>query len=555
MAKTKNNFLSGAIVLTLCSLLTKVIGAIYKIPLLKTLGSDGLGAYQMILSIFALFLVICSGGIVVALSKLVSVQVAYHNKSNQKKYLLSALLITALFSVFLAVVLASLSGVLSTYQGLNFGKACYFALIPTLIASAVTSVFRGYFLGKKQMLTSGVVNVFEAVCKLVFSLGLSVFFARKNSFLAVFGAILGLAISEVFTFLFCIAIYFCLGKKFKTKLCGTLKILCGKAYKKVCNKCCTKNFCNLHAKNRYIGLKTATKQIFNISIFVTLQACIVPLISAIDGLIVVPLIAKTGLSRPICCSLFGIEDGIITSLVAMPTIISSSVGSAIIPNIRANASDSTATKQNVFNAIKIVWLASIFCAFVFIFFSRDIIQFLYAGGLSANRLDEFLISADLLKINGFNVIYLSLLGLSGSILQGLDRPKIPLISMVIALPVRYAVLLFCLTKSYINIYGLAFADMAFYVVSLLLNFAKIKRICGVKFLLLKTFALPVFCCGVIMLVMWLIKRVTISVLPFKIDVALVMLVGACLYFALLSLVGSLNIKGSVNAILKKRQQI
>ena len=552
MAKTKNNFLSGAIVLTICSLITKFIGAIYKIPLLKTLGSDGLGEYQMILSIFVLLLVICSGGIVVALSKLVSVQVGYHNKSNQKKYLLSALLITILCSIFLAVALMLSSGVLSAHQGLNFGEACYFALIPTLVASAVTSVFRGYFLGKKQMLTSGVINVFEAVCKLVFSLGLSTFFARKNAFLAVFGAILGLAISEVFTFLFCVAIYFCLGKKIKPKFCCVIKRLKGQAYKKTNKKWCTISFCKLHTKNRYIDLKTATKQIFSIAVFVTSQACIVPRISAIDGLIGVPLIAKTGLSKPICCSLFGIEDGIVTSLVAMPTLISSSVGSAIIPNIRANASGSFATKQNVFNAIKIVWLVSIFCAFVFIFFSKDIIQFLYAGGLSADRLDEFLISADLLKINGFNVIYLSLLGLSGSILQGLDRPKIPLFSMLIALPVRYAVLLFCLTKSYINIYGLAFADMAFYVVGLLLNFAKIKRICGVRLSLSKNFALPVFCCGVIMLMVWLVNRLTISVLPFKIDVAIVMLVGGCLYFILLALVGALNVKGIASAILKKR---
>ena len=48
MAKTKSNFFFGAIILVVANLITKVIGAVYRVPLLKTLGSEGLGQYQKI---------------------------------------------------------------------------------------------------------------------------------------------------------------------------------------------------------------------------------------------------------------------------------------------------------------------------------------------------------------------------------------------------------------------------------------------------------------------------------------------------------------------------
>ena len=82
MTKTKNGFLFGAIVLVICNLITKFISAIYRVPLLKILGSEGLGQYQMIFPIYALFLVISSSGIIVTISKLCSKEFEVGNKKN-----------------------------------------------------------------------------------------------------------------------------------------------------------------------------------------------------------------------------------------------------------------------------------------------------------------------------------------------------------------------------------------------------------------------------------------------------------------------------------------
>ena len=104
MSKTKNGFLFGAIILVICNLVTKFISAIYRVPLLKILGSEGLGQYQMIFPIYALFLVISSSGIIVTISKLSSKEFEVNNQKNARKYFFAGFLISLISSIILSLL-------------------------------------------------------------------------------------------------------------------------------------------------------------------------------------------------------------------------------------------------------------------------------------------------------------------------------------------------------------------------------------------------------------------------------------------------------------------
>ena len=523
MEKTKNGFLKGAIILFLCGVVSKLLGAIYKIPLLKTLGSQGLGEYQMVLGVYALFLVIASSGIVVTLSKYISKESQYKNKKNQKQYFLTGLLLTLCISIFVSIILALLSPLISRYQGIEGLSKVYLITIPILIFSSLISVFRGYFLGKRKMSISGGVQVVEALTKLVFSLYLATIFSKQGTQMAVFGAVLGIGISEIISFAFLLILFFATKKNIdsiskkinKNKRYDFSKTIVG---------------FSLHAKNRNKSFLSAIKDVFVMSFFVMLQACILPFVTAIDGLIVVPLLTKTGLSQKIAYSLFGLEDGVVASIIAMPLIISTSVGSAIIPNIKN-------TKQNgelVKNGLKIVWLVSIFCTFVFVFFAKEITSFLYSGGLSTDTINELNISSDLLKINGFNIVYMCLLSLSTSILQGLDKSKVPVINLLVASAFRFAILIVFLPNGSVNIYGLALADMTFYVVALALNLMKIKKLTNISLSFGQNFLLPVTSCTVVVLSMELLKILFTNLISARFLTLLLILIGGGIYLMLLS---------------------
>ena len=436
MTKTKSNFLIGTIILVISNLITKVIGAIYRVPLLHILGSEGLGQYQMILPLFALFLVVSSSGIVVTLSKFVSKEAEHNNIRNAKMFLICGIVISLICSVLLSILLIVLVPTISKYQKSSGLYVSYLAIIPAVVFGSLLSVFRGYFLGKKQMIYSGTAQVVESVTKLVFSLMLSFHFAKQSSLMAVFGALIGISLSEIVSFAFILILYFSQKKNEKkfarTKLCKkNIVHNLQRSSKVILNQNYAKYFSKVYSKNRYLSFFQAFKKVLGFSFFVMLQASISPLISAIDSIIIVPLLLKTGIIHSVAYSLYGIENGIVSSILVLPTIVASAVGSSIIPNIKKEK-NSVETVVNIKKAFNIVWITSIFCAFTFVLFSGDITKFLYGSGLESNLIDELAISSDLLRINGFNILYICLLSISTSILQGLEKNRTPVVNLATA---------------------------------------------------------------------------------------------------------------------------
>ncbi|MBR4124546.1 MAG: oligosaccharide flippase family protein [Clostridia bacterium] len=543
MSKAKNGFIFGAIILVICNLVTKFLSAIYKVPLLRVLGSEGLGQYQMIFPIYALFLVISSSGIVVTISKLTSKQLEVKNYTNAKRYFFAGFLLSLFSSTILSVLLLILSPALSKFQANSNLTKSYIAIVPAIIFGSLMTALRGYFLGKKKMGYSGLMQIIEATSKLVFSLSFAIFFAKKSYFSAVFGAILGLSVSEMVSFLFSIMLY--LFSKNKEKRKYTSMIFNKKRRYFLCKSSCVCDGFNekkYNVKNRYISFFYALKKVVTFSFFVMMQACAIPLVSAVDSLIVVPLLLKTGLSQAISFSLYGLEDGIVSSIISLPTFVATAIGASIIPNIKKENANNELTIKNIKNSFSIVWLVSIFCAFVFLFFSKEIIIFLYGGGLTSFAVNELQIASDLLKINSFNIIYLSLIIISTSILQALEKNKAPVINLFCAAILRTFFLLILVSSKKVNIYGTAICDMVFYSFALYLNLISIRRIVQFKLNINKLFVLPTISCLVMSIVMKLFNSLLYGYISSRFLTMIILILGVVLYYALLCITKTINTK-------------
>ena len=73
---SKQQFLGGAMALTVSTILVKVIGLVYKIPLMHCLGAEGMGYFNSAYELYTLFFVIATAGIPVAISIMISESVA-----------------------------------------------------------------------------------------------------------------------------------------------------------------------------------------------------------------------------------------------------------------------------------------------------------------------------------------------------------------------------------------------------------------------------------------------------------------------------------------------
>lgn len=544
MQKHKHSFIFGAVTLIACNLISKAIGAVYRIPLLKILGSEGLGLYQLIFPLFALMLVVSSSGVNVAVSKFVSQQTSKHNRHNINKYLRAGFIVSVCVSLFFTLVLAAIVPLISKYQGDSRLSICYYAILPSIVVCSLLSTFKGYFLGKHKMIYSGGLQVAEQVLKLVLGLLFAGSFIKNGLIYAVFGTVLGVTTSEVLTLILAFLIYL-----FDKKSIRSFAII--KAKKQ--NIRLVKTQTHFLAENQTcVQLKTAIKQIIRFGVFVSLESSIMPFLGAIDSLTIVPLLIKSGLNNVVAYTLFGLEDGIVASLVAMPTVFATSFGQSLVPSItKNNAKNST---KNIAESFKIVWLLGIACAFVFLFFSGDIINFLYAGGLNNKIVLEADIAKDLIKLNAFNIIYLSLLNLSSSILQGLEDSKTPVKNMAVCAVVRVAVVLLMVSAKGINIYGTAIADMVFYSLVFLLNMRAVKKKIDIKFSASKLVVLPVVSATAMCLTMQLFKLVFAGLVSARVTTLVMGVAGICMYFLLLVLTKVINIKNITQMAFKKRQK-
>lgn len=167
---TQKTFLSGVFLLSLSTVLVKVVGFLYKIPMLSYLGAEGMGYFHSAYEIYALFCVVSTAGLPVALSVLVSSALAEGDRQRAERIYRTAL------GVFLGIgamgsgVMVVLAPVFCRLIQSAHAYGCILAISPTVFLVCVASAIRGYFQGHQQMAQTAISQLIEAVGKLAFGL-------------------------------------------------------------------------------------------------------------------------------------------------------------------------------------------------------------------------------------------------------------------------------------------------------------------------------------------------------------------------------------------------
>ena len=68
----KNKFIQSTIILIIGGFISKILGMLIKIVLTRAITTKGIGIYSLILPTFNLFITLCSLGLPVAISKIIS---------------------------------------------------------------------------------------------------------------------------------------------------------------------------------------------------------------------------------------------------------------------------------------------------------------------------------------------------------------------------------------------------------------------------------------------------------------------------------------------------
>lgn len=352
--KGSASLLKGAAVMTAFALCGKLLGVLLRLYLTSRIGSEGIGLYQLIMSVYGLFSTVATAGLTVAVSRLVA-EKAENSLSN------ATLLLRVSVVAGLAVSLLSTAALLGTADFFALRVVREESTAPSLRIlalsmpfMAVAACFKGWFIARRQVLRSSSASFFEQCVKFaVMALFLNVVMAHTNDLgMLCTGIVLGVTIGECCSFFYLWIAY---------------RFLQG--YVRRQEYCPTERFGN---SLRMLG-KVATP--IGLSIIMT------SLLHTAENLILPSVFEKYGGDRSTALSQFGIIRGMVIPLLFFPFAFLQSLVSVMIPEIsRLGVSDGKdARDRQIGRILSIAFLFGIAAGGLFFFLPEELGQTFYPG--------------------------------------------------------------------------------------------------------------------------------------------------------------------------------
>lgn len=197
MSLRKQSFIQGAMILLAAGLLNRVLGFVPRIALPRMIGAEGVGLIQLVFPFTIVLLTLISGGIPLAVAKLVAEADSKGDSAGASRILKLAVSISLGISLIAVVVCLLLSDFIATRIMTDSRvHSAFLAMIPVLPLVAVSSVWRGYFQGKQNMVPTAMSQTAETVFRIVFTLLFAWLLLPFGLEAAAAGGVLGMVAGE-----------------------------------------------------------------------------------------------------------------------------------------------------------------------------------------------------------------------------------------------------------------------------------------------------------------------------------------------------------------------
>jgi stage V sporulation protein B len=313
MPQPSQTFMRGTFVLSVAAFINRILGFISGMFVARVLGAEGIGLLMMAHPLVPLVITLTELGLPVAISKLVAEADARGEQAKVRRILHVSLAVTG----FLSITLTTLSLLCSEWIAsvlLSDQRAYYAMLAITPIAPivAVSAVLKGYFRGKQRMQTIAASDVLEHTVQIACVLALVHLLMPYGIAFAAAGAMAASVVSEITSLLFLL---------FSYKLRGEAK-LPGETWTR-------------HIKK---GRATLT-ELLRIGLPTTGNGVIHSLYSAFQPLLITTSLGLAGIGTALATKQFGLLAGYAFPLLFMPSFITQSLSTALIPAISEAAAN------------------------------------------------------------------------------------------------------------------------------------------------------------------------------------------------------------------------
>ena len=453
--KSKEGFAQGIFAMMTSQVVVKVLGLFYKLYLTNRsgFGDEGNAIANAGFQVYALMLSITAIGIPGAISKIIAKKLSIGDHRGANKILKMSLMIFATVGLVGSYFLYSFADTFANqYLHIKEAKLSIIALSPSIFLVSVISVLKGYFNGRESIKTTAKaqgIDQFVNTILTISTIELMVFITKRTNTERM------AAISNLSTTFGNIAELTYLIKEY-IKIKPEIK-------KEILSSADIEN----------TRIKVLLKEIAKVAIPISLTALIMSISKNIDSTTIVKELSNV-VGYKEAKNQYGILSGKVDPLINLPLSFNMAIITALLPSISATNGNADKINKRIFQSYFIGMAISFPILFIYMCYPNEILNLLFPNATSGWKI---------LRVSAISIIFITLEQINNTILEGLEKPFVPIISILIGVIVKAIlnrILVPQVNTPYGGTIGACISTVMCHIVATLISIKGLKSIKNIK---------------------------------------------------------------------------
>lgn len=465
MEQRKSQYLVQGSILAIASIITRIIGMLYKIPMTTMIGSEGMAYYNTAYEIYSIVLILSSLSVPLALSKLISAREQNKEYKTSGRIFRLTMLLSCVTGGTASLVIWFGADFFAEMTGYPSAKYPLRILAPTIFVVAVMGVLRGFFQGRKTMVPTAVSQIIEQIVNAIISILAAYLMMRSlrldgpKAAMGAAGGTLGTLCGAVAGALFLGFAYYLNRDYVKRKIAQDV---------------------NSKEESSYVLMKSICLTLFPIILSQTVYQ--------ISGILDIGIFGNYMESIGVAESQSAVLQEAYTNkyrqLTNVPVAIASALSAAIVPSLTASYQERNVLemKKKIHSSIKMNMIIAFPSAVGMAILGPQLISLLYK--------DFSTLSGNLLRIGSVAIVFFAYSTMTNGILQGIGKLRTPVIHAGVSLVIHVGMLYFMLYVLKLSVYAMVIGNVSFAFIICLLNWISIQQAVGYRQEIKTSFVFP-----------------------------------------------------------------
>ena len=508
------NFIKQGTILAAASVISRIIGLLYRSPMTAIIGDEGNGIYSYAFEVYSFALILSSYSMPLAVSKLLSAKFALKEYRNGYKIFKHAMAFSSAAGLLMMLIIFLAAPAIEKFSGYEGLTLPLRVLAPTIFLVAVAGTLRGFYQSRKTMVPTAVSQIIEQIFNAIVSILAAWLFVHfstmdtKASFGAA-GGTLGTGAGALAGLAFLIFTYVLYMPKLNVQISRD------------------------HSTHEYTSPEIIKLLIATIVPIILSQA-VYQASGIIDGTLFGRFYHDADKK-----TLLGINSKY-RILINVPNAISSSMASSMIPTLVSlyTAGNYNSFRNRLATAVKVNMVVAFPCAIGLTVLGTPIMRMLFPT-------TDYELSGRMLLFGSIAVVFYALSTITNAALQGIDKMNLPVRHAAISLAIHTILMIILLKATNLGVYALMIGNVTFPLVVCILNWFAVAKYAHYNQEVITTFMLPLISSLAMGIATFIIYRLAsflfgASYFANFISVIISMIAAVIIYFAIMFLTKGLT---------------